>query len=190
MYLVEFWVNDQELTPIAQSVYGNHTANIVHYVVSFTEPSTTAVMAIKAYEDSDIYTAGFKMICNCTRFNSPWNLVSSIGSGWLSVSSTRTPDYQSPTMRPDWNLLNYFNASSTAIAYAGIQGLFFSNATSSCGDFTKTTFSLGHPQGLQNPRSWYWGLRRMVNQTLACGTNPPVFAPTSLPSLAPTNPPV
>ncbi len=181
--LVELWVNDQDLTEIVQFAGSNNSSSSV-YVVTFYEPSATAVFAMKGFEGSEVFSAASKIQCNSTRHDSPWNFASQVNTGWLSVSSTRVPNYQTTEMRPGWNLLNYQNASSNAIAYAGLESAIYFN-TSVC---QQPLYSLGHPQGLNSPRSWYWGLRRVVNQTVRCGTDRPTVIPTKRPTVSPVVP--
>ena len=164
---------------------GGNNLTSLSYILNFTEPSETAVMAIKGFESSEALLAGFRQMCNCTRVGSPWNFASTVGTGFMSVSTQRIPDYKADNFRTGWNLNNYSGPSSNAVIYAGSAGA-LQLVTTVCGP-ESVPDSLGHPQGLQSPRSWYWGLRRMVTQTLRCGTNPPIRSPTLKPSSSPTN---
>ena len=175
MSLKELWVNDFELTSLVQTVGGNNFSSLT-YSVSFREPSNTAVLGIKGFESSEVYSAGLRLICNCTRPSSAWNFYSSLNSGWKSVSSTRTPNFTSDSFRDGWYSNSYVGPSSNAIGYSG-PPLALNLDTLICGPQV-TANSLGHPQGLTSPRSWFWGLRRFVNQTVPCNTDAPIASPT------------
>ena len=183
-FMTNFYADDIDYTSSVIQVGGdNLTSN--SYFVSFTEPSNTAVIAIKGYEWSPILVAGLRLRCNATRPNSPWNFVTYLGgnSTWKQVSSTRVPDYTVDDFRIGWYTLAYTGVSSTPIAFTGSP---LSNilTTDACGP-NGTTPVIGHKQGT-TPRSYYWGLR-IINQTATCGTDAPIPAPTLLPvSVSPT----
>ena len=181
--MTEFWVNNIDITSTAQQVDGNNITSST-YVISFIEPSTTAVMVIKNFESSVIYSAGLRLICICDRIGSPWNFFSQVDTGFRSISTRRDPNFQSDNFHPGYNLNNYTGPSSAAIGYSG-PSVALNLTTLMCGPQDPTK-SLGHPQGLSSPPSWYWGLRREVVQTTICGTNSPI---SSMPSQNPTRSP-
>lgn len=188
--LVELWVDDMDLTPILSLVGGSNLTSLT-YTATFTEPSGNAVLVAKGFEGSEVYSAGFRSKCVCDRPGSPWTFDSQIDTGWLSVSSTRIPSYQADSLRDGWNMLNYTGPSSAAVSYLGTANLLILD-TAVCGG-SNSSHALGHPQGLQSPRSWYWGLRRLVTQPVLCGTGAPIRSPTvhptRSPSISPTNSP-
>ena len=181
--MVQFFVDDIDYTPGVQSVGGNPLGSL-SYTVTFTEPSNTSVLALKGLEQSEVLSAGLRLTCVCDRPGSPWNFFSEVNTGWVSVSSIRSPSFEADNFRDGWYSNNYTGPSSPAIAYTG-PAIALNLTTQVCGP-QQVEKSLGHPQGLQSPRSWYWGLRRQVVQPQICGTNAPIQSPTLRPTLLPT----
>jgi hypothetical protein len=186
----ELWVNERNYTDRVVLVGGGANSN--SYTVSFGEPSQTATLAIKNYEELTVYQAGIRMMCVCSRSNSPWNMNTTLNTGWRSVSSNRTTGlFDQDNFNPGWNMNTYLGPSPPAVGVAS-NNLPLLNITSEICGPQSIQANLGHPQGSLTPRSYYWGLRRQVDQVANCF---PTSAPTTSPSagpvpLAPTSSPI
>jgi len=186
--VAQLYINDIDYTNQVVPAGGNPLVSL-SYTLQFTEPSNTAVFALKGFESSEVFDAGLRLKCTCDRLGSPWNFVSeseSTGaSAWKQVKSIRTPNWQANNFPSDWQTVNYTGQKSGAQSYAG-NPLALNLTTEACGA-QNASFSLGHGQGGTSPRSWYWVLRKLVKQTITCGTDAPISSPTFLPSVSPSS---
>jgi hypothetical protein len=115
-----------------------------------------------------------------TRAGSPWTFSSSPLSGWDSVLSQ---DPRQDAVPADWYTLAFTGDKREAKQSTGTPLLL---NTTVCGDVVSTD-KLKARQGypVQNT---IFTFRREVEQTLLCGTDAPVFAPTTLlPSTHPSS---
>lgn len=180
--LVEFWIDEVNITSSVATI--SEDVGSISYEVTFVEPHYTTVMVIKGFESSEVFYAGLRLMCVCTRQDSPWNFNSSLDSGFRSISTIRDPSFQADNFREGYYLKGYSGPSSNAIEFSG--PAFSLNLTSLRCGMADPANSLGHPQGLQSPRSWYWGLRREVIQPSIPSS--PTMLPTLLPTYSPTFP--
>jgi hypothetical protein len=132
--------------------------------LTFTEPSGLAVLAIKGFENNEILRGSLQLRCNASRADSRWNFETRPGDTlWRSVLAQ---DLRADVFPADWYSSAYTGGSRKAevTTDAGY------TLTNTCGGAPPP--QLRPHQG--NPSSFYWTLRRIVNQT-QCGTNAPTM---------------
>jgi hypothetical protein len=144
---------------------------------SFVEPSNTAAFAVKGFESNAVGVGGIQLRCVCDRPGSPWNFVSQLGTGWVTVSSINPP---SNTFPSDW-YSNQFSGNVSAQVYPTSLNSLLSLNTNSCG----APVSTEKLRASQSTTVGYWSLRKLVTQARPCGTYAPTFLPTQSPTRSP-----
>ena len=131
--------------------------------IIFREPSGTAVIRVKGFENNELYLASLMLSCQCTRPGSQWNFATNDLFKWKSVFALTTRD---DIFDPDWYKMSY---TGPVISASILSTDSYTITGGACGTIDVVN-KLVVPQG--NPARFYWTLRRIVNQT-ACGTNAP-----------------
>jgi hypothetical protein len=160
---VQLYVNEREVTHLIEPAASLNDTDVTK-IVSFTEPSGLAALAVKGLENNEFFIASLMLKCSCTRAESKWNFFTARGLGWRSVKA------EDPR-------LDVFPAGWYTNEFAGTQSptpQFFDSYSldTSCGSLTGVQ-QLKANQG--SPASFYWTMRQTINQTV-CGTNNPTVA--------------
>ncbi|KAH9254858.1 hypothetical protein BASA81_007108 [Batrachochytrium salamandrivorans] len=160
--LVEFWVNEVDLTA---SVQGDFTDPAVNKFVQFPEPGKDAAIAIKGMENREVYVGTLQIQCACDRPGSAWNFVSENVTGLWKGMPALVP--KTDSMSPGW----YFNNRTAGLKQPVI---------TSDQDFAMLTDArCGNPsaaqriQPVQSITTYFWGFRRMVSGSGCNGVEQP-----------------
>jgi hypothetical protein len=163
---IQLFANDIELTSLVtpSDAFGNSS---VAKTVSFKEPSSAAVLALKGYRINEFSNPLLRLKCSCTRADSPWNFTSEESANWTNVAALTGGSNAFPS---DWYSKFYTGPEQTPTQFDAFQSV-----NSNCGvlSTSQTLKAVG--------RSAYYSFRKYVTQSFDCGTNAPTL-PTSQPT--------
>ena len=172
---VQLYVNDQDITSKVETAANFGNDNIAK-IVSFVEPSTDAIIALKGTHYTEVTFPGLMLKCVCSRPGCAWNFDSSVSSGWFSIEPTDILTDSFPS--------NWFSPSFTGTTHAALLDTqtYYNLNTNVCGSINSAHRIRAYQK---DPSTLYFTMRKSVAGT-NCGTNSP-FSP--LPTTSPTTSP-
>ncbi len=173
-------MNEIDVTP---QVIGSLTNIFVNHTITFREPSETAVLALKGWDQSVLMQPMVELICVASRVGSPWNFDSQPDANWSSVVMV-PPSPVVDNLPAGWYSL-YFNGTLNETYPATNAKRMYATE---CGHGT-SEMRLRANQGPNSMTSGYYSVRRTVVQPQPCGTNGPTTQPSKAPSKTATTKP-